>query len=241
MEDISRKLNAAGIKLFRDYIHGGADGPPPVQILSDPQYSEPLGKKLNLGGARFSDRYHFGSYVRTLLKGLDQNMTSRDRGLWSALGLFWFDRLCPANKNGHRSPKEDYYYILSADYRHYYRHLVRSPWQLVRDHGDNAQFLLISPRRQEHPLSVHGEILEQFGGRQQVLASRPIIAAANKMYFDRTQGAPKRGVAGSGKGSARRFGLVLRQLDLTYDPSSMDDQAFFGILPKEFEKWIPKQ
>lgn len=241
MELLSRKLNTAGIEFFRDYIRSGAEGPPPVHILNDPQYTEPLGVKLNVGSAKFDDRFHFGIYVRTLLKDLDPTVISRDRGLWSALGLLWFDRLCPADRHGHRSPKEDYRYVLSADYRHYYRHLVRSPWQLVRDHGDNARFLLISPKKQEHPLSVHGEILEQFGGRQQVLASRPIIAAANRMYFDAAHGAPKKGVAGSGRGSARRFGLVLRQLDLTYDPSSMDDQAFFGILPKEFERWLPEQ
>ncbi|WP_223478070.1 hypothetical protein [Oricola indica] len=240
MDTISRKLNSAGIDFFRDYIRNGAEGPPPVEILNDHQYSEPIGAKLQVGSAKFEDRYHFGIYVRTLLKDLDASTISRDRGLWSTLGLLWFDRLCPADKNGNRSPKEEYYYILSADYRHYYRHLVRSPWQLVRDHGDNARFLLISPRKQEHPLSIHGEILEQFGGRQQVLASQPIVAAANKMYFDTTNGVPKRGVAGSGRGSARRFGLVLRQLDLTYDPTSMDDQLFFGILPKEFEKWLPQ-
>ena len=114
-----------------------------------------------------------------------------------------------------------YRYILSSDYRYYYRHLVRSPWQLVRQHGKFAQLLLIAPQKQDFPLSVHGEILEQFGGRQQVLSSRPIVEAAFKMYFDTSTNRPRRGVAGSGRGSARRFGLVLRQLDLTYDSEAI--------------------
>ena len=139
--------------------------------------------------------------------------------------------------------QEDYRYILSGDYRHYYRHLVRSPWYLVRQHGENARFLLLASKQNEYPLSVHGEILEQVGGRQQVLASKPIIAAANKMYLDPSTRRPRRGAAGSGRGSARRFGLVLRQFDLTYDPEVMPDDGLINILPDEFEVWkkhLPK-
>jgi hypothetical protein len=57
------------------------------------------------------------------------------------------------------------------------------------------------------------------------------------MYFDEKSLRPRTGVAGNGRGSARRFGLVLRQLDLTYDPECMSDSAFIKILPDEFEKW----
>jgi len=167
----------------------------------------------------------------------DPSAIANDAGLWSALALAYFDRLCPADASGDRITREQYRYILSTDYRHYYRHLVRSPWQLVRDHKHNAQFLLIAPREQQHPLSVHGEILEQFGGRQQILASKPIIEAAYKMYFDPRTERPRTGVAGSGRGSARRFGMVLRQLDLTYDPACMSDDLLIAVLPNEFEKW----
>ncbi|MER9649026.1 hypothetical protein [Mesorhizobium sp. M0199] len=193
-----------------------------------------------MGTGNFKDRYEFGIYLRTMLSSLDPAVIANDQGIWSALALYWFDVLCPATAAGKREPDKEYRYVLSDDYRHYYRHLVRSPWQLVRDHGVNAQFLLISPKQQAHPLTVHGEILEQFGGRQQVLASKPIIAAASKMYFDTKTGRPRTGVAGSGRGSARRFGMVLRQLDLTYDPECMADVAFVGILPGEFDRWKRK-
>lgn len=232
-----RKLNEAGMSAFRDYIRDGAVGPPPLSLLDSPETSAPLSSAIQPGSGLFDDRYMFGVYLNTLLKGFDPATISSDSGLWSALALHWFDRLCPPDVGGNRSPKQEYLYLLSADYRHYYRHLVRSPWQLVKDHGEASRFLLISPRKQMHPLSVHGEILEQFGGRQQVLGSRPIIKAANKLYFDRKKARPRTGVAGNGRGSARRFGLVLRQLDLTYDPECMSDNAFIGILPDEFEKW----
>ena len=189
-----RKLNEAGITAFRNYIRDGAEGPPPVQLLENPETSAPLPVRIEPGSAQFDDRYMFGVYLNTLLKGFDAAMIGHDAGLWDALALHWFDRICPPDSQGKRSPGKEYRYLLSSDFRNYYRHLVRSPWSLVRDHGENARILLIAPKQQT-------------------------------------------GVAGSGRGSARRFGLVLRQLDLTYDPECMTDSAFIGILPDEFEKW----
>ncbi len=232
-----RKLNEEGMRRFADYISAGAHGPAPVDLLTNPETSEPIARTIVPGAGIFPNRYLFGVYLNSLLNSFDPAAIANDAGFWSALALFWFDRLCPAGAGGQRVVREQYRYILSTDYRHYYRHLVRSPWQLVRDHRENARFLLIAPREQQEPLSVHGEILEQFGGRQQVLASKPIIRAANRMYFDTESERPRTGVAGSGQGSARRFGLVLRQLDLTYDPACMTENALIAILPKEFDRW----
>ena len=236
-KDRFRKLNRAGIDKFADYIRAGAVGAAPVDLLTNPETSAPLEHVVFPGTAKFDDRHMFGIYLNTLLKEFDAGAISGDSGLWTSLALIWFDRICPMDSHGDRSPQQEYRYILSSDYRHYYRHLVRSPWQLVKDHRENSKFLLIAPRHQKYPLSVHGEILEQFGGRQQVLGSKPIIKAANRLYLDKKTGRPRKGVAGNGRGSARRFGLVLRQLDLTYDPNVMTDESFVAILPKEFEKW----
>lgn len=233
-----RKLNETGILEFREYVRGGAVEDAPVGLLNNPATSSPLEHRIDEpGSGLFENRYMFGLYLRTLLRKLDPARISGDSGLWSGLALFWFDRLCPRKADGSRETREEYHYILSPDYRHYYRHLVRSPWQLVRDHGEASRFLLISPQKQPHPLSVHGEILEQFGGRQQVLRSRPIIRAASRLYFDEETERPRRGVAGNGRGSARRFGLVLRQFDLTYDAEKMSENAFVKMLPDEFERW----
>ena len=237
MDTDFRKLNDAGLSAFSRYIRDGAYGPAPVHLLTDSDTSESFSSRIEPATKLFDNRYTFGVYLNTLLKAFNPAVISGDAGLWSALSLKWFDQLCPPDAQGNRSPQQEYRYILSSNYRHYYRHLVRSPWQLVKDHGEASRFLLISPRRRSHPLSIHGEILEQFGGRQQVLGSKPIIQAANKLYFDVQKNRPRTGVAGAGAGSARRFGLVLRQLDLTYDPESMTDSTFIGILPEEFERW----
>ncbi|MCP4097096.1 MAG: hypothetical protein GY748_12735 [Planctomycetaceae bacterium] len=233
------KLNERGISLFGEYLRKGAVGPAPTQLLHDPATSESVSSKIepptDIG--IFSDRYVFGNRLNSLLSDLDSSDIANDKGLWSALALLWFESLCPPKPSGSRNLKAEYLYILSSDYRHYYRHLVRSPWQLVRDHAQNAKFLLIAPRNNKYPLAIHGEILEQFGGRQQVLASQEIIRAANNLYFDPTTNRPRKGAAGSGKGSARRFGMVFRQFDLTYDPACMPPDTLKELLPSEFDRW----
>ena len=232
-----RKLNETGIAEFRNYLRKGAAGSPPFSLLDNPNTTASSQFTIKLSTGPFNDRYLFGAYLNSLLNGFEQTEISGDIGLWSGLALFWFDSLCPPDASGNRSMMQEYRYILSSDYRHYYRHLVRSPWMLVNYHGEAARFLLVSPRKQIHPLSVHGEILEQFGARQQVLSSEPIIRAANKLYFDVRRERPRAGVTGKGRGGARRFALILRQLDLTYDPDCMSENDFISILPDEFEKW----
>jgi hypothetical protein len=233
-----RKLNDAGVAAFRAYIKAGAADEPPVHLLTNLETSDPLSTDIAPLRSEFSDRFVFGKYLCDLLRPLEATGISSDQGLWSGLALYWFELLCPARGNSmKRSPDKDYRYVLSADYRHYYRHLVRTPWQLVNDHGEFAKCLLISPRNQSHPLSVGGEILEQIGSRQSVLGSPSIIEAVHTLYFDPDTERPKRGAAGSAAGSARRLGIVLRQLDLNFDAQHMQSVGLLTVLPSEFNRW----
>lgn len=238
MQTEFRKLNDEGIARFSEWLAGGATGVVPVHLLADPQTSAPVGHVIHPAPNRvFSDRYEFGQYLNELLAPFDAATLSQDRGLWTALAIVWFDQICPVRTNGARKVDKEYRYILSGNYRHYYRHLVRSPWYLVRQHGENSRLLLLAPRASEHPLQRNGEILEQLGGRQFVLGSRPVIAEASSLYFDPAIGRPLRGVSGSGRGSVRRLALVLRQFDLTFDSESMVPGRLVGLLPKEFDRW----
>lgn len=232
-----RKLNDEGLKLFSEWLGEGAVGAVPTDLMTNPRTSEVLPVAILPSRHTFTDRYEFGVYLNELLKGLEPTVISRDRGLWSALALIWFDLICPAELSGERSPDKSYRYVLEENYQTYYRHLVRSPWQCVRDHGENARFMLIRPNVVPQPLAVHGEILEQIAGRQRLFGSKPIVRAANAMYFDPTTGRPRKGVSGAGPGSAQRFGKVVRQFDLTFDPEVMTIEQFVDILPKEFSRW----
>jgi hypothetical protein len=231
------RLNDAGIARFAEFLSGGATQPIPEQLLLDPACSEPLRVRISPERRIFADRFVFGQYLVNLLAPLDAKLVSGDTGLWSALALFWFDQLCPPDANGKRRLAKDYSYILSSDYRHYYRHLVRSPWQLVRDHVANAKFLLLAPTDGHHELRRHGEVLEQLGSVQSILRSRHVIAEVAQLYADPATGRPRRGVAGSGPGSARRLRDVLRQFDLTFDPDLLPAGRLIELLPNEFARF----
>lgn len=234
-----RRLNDAGIAQFSEYLNSGASGARPEHLLSHPDTSEPLAVSVKLSGQMYANRYELGRELVMRLGALDVALISNDRGLWTWLALHLFDQLCPAGVDGKRRPDKLYRYVLSGDYRHYYRHLVRTPWQLCRDHGPNSRFLLLAASDGDDPLRRHGDILEQLGGTQAIIRSKPIIAEASRLYSEPLSGRPKRGAAGKGGGSIRRFARVLRQLDLTFDPELMPPGGLSSILPPEFNGWKP--
>jgi hypothetical protein len=237
MVDYLRRLNEKGIEQFAQYLREGAAGAPPVHLLTHPDTSEPLAVPVRVVQRDYPNRYEFGRDLAMRLGSLESATISNDRGLWTWLSLSFFDQLCPVGADGKRKVDQQYRYILSSDYRHYYRHLVRTPWQLSRDHGPNSRFLLLAVSDATDPLRRHGDILEQLGGTQSIIRSRPIIAEASRLYSDPISGRPKKGAAGKGGGSIRRFARVLRQLDLTFDPELMPIGALTSILPNEFDTW----
>jgi hypothetical protein len=237
MADDLRRLNETGIAQFAEYLNEGAIGAQPLHLLSHPDTSEPLSVSIKLRQRNYSNRYEFGRDLTMQLGSLDPAKISNDRGLWTWLALYLFDQLCPPGPDGKRKLDKQYRYILSSDYRHYYRHLVRTPWQLNRDHGPNSRFLLLATNEGADPLRRHGDILEQLGGTQSIIRSRPIITEASRLYSDPLSGRPRKGAAGKGGGSIRRFARVLRQLDLTFDPEFMPPGGLSAILPVEFDGW----
>jgi hypothetical protein len=231
-----RKLNEDGLAAFEEWLAAGGEGKPPMELLTGQTTSSPV-PGVSYSKPAVSDRYVFGQYLVELLSPLNAAELSADRLLWSSLALLWFDYLSPPFSNGRKLEKM-YRYVLSTDYRHYYRHLVRSPWQLVRDHGLNARLLLLPSTERPHPLRIHGEVLEQLGGRQSVLRSKSIIAEANLLFADPATGRPKPRVASKNiGGTVRRLGMVLRQFDLTFDVEDMPAHGLVDLLPQEFSRW----
>lgn len=232
-----KRLNAQGLQEFEQWLTDGAKDKLPLHLARDASTSDPVPHDIELTQDKFDDRFALGTYLVRTLAPFDEAAISSDRLLWTTLALIWFDQICPNFSNGGRRLGQSYRYVLSADYRHYYRHLVRSPWQLVKDHGENSKFLLLPAGDIPFPLRRHGELLEQLGGRQSVLRSPSLISEASSLYSDPQSGRPRRGVAGSGGGSARRLGLVLRQLDLTFDVEAMGNGKLLDILPVEFDRF----
>jgi hypothetical protein len=242
MGDRIRVLTTAGVAEFRSYIdtiRGGAIAEAPKTLLTAPEFSTDFAD-IEIQALIFADRFEFGTYLATTLGSLDRRTLSRNYGLWTWLALYYFDQLCPASADGVRRVFADETYILPAkyDYQSYYRHLVRTPWLAVSDHGDSAKVLLIPAGQSgSAPLARRGEIIEQLASRQAVLGNPRIIRAASKLYFDPVTNRPRRGTGGSKGGSPRRLALVLQQLDLTFDLVTCEEERLLTLLPKEFDRW----
>ena len=236
MNEEFRNLNNAGIEQFKAWIKNGGKGLLPKYLLESTQYSFPTDYAFSTDLPELSNRYELGKYLVKLFDLLRHLEIENDIKFWSSLALIWFDSISSRNVSGDRKIQEMARYILKLDW-HDYRHLVRTPWILVRHHGANAKFLLISAKTEGNPLSVTSDTLEKIGSRQALLRNRNIIRVFSKLYFDHDADQLKPRLMGKGPGAPNRTGVIVRQLALTYDLEEMSEQAIYDILPREFDKW----
>ncbi|MEW6230104.1 MAG: hypothetical protein AB1700_18810 [Bacillota bacterium] len=231
-----RRLNSTGISRFVDWLdrlRAGKSDPTPIYLLEDAECSGELEWDVDIDDRDFKNRYELGEYLVERLKVCDQRAIQNDAGMWTWLALFWFDRLCPAEPGDSRKPLRNDNYILSDRHRDYHRHAIRTTWLFVREHGQTVQFVF------SNPLSKRGELTEQLTSRPYFLSCPGLMEAAKDLYSDPNRGTWKRGAAGSRAGSVRRFGLVLKQFELTYDLYSMKKDEILSILPfKEFTRFM---
>ena len=245
MSDIVRQFTDEGNRRFSAFVEEVRTNPtakPPLELLTSPATSEPVAFRALIerepGGKAFASRFEFGTYLVGALASAERTAISFNRSLWNWLTFYYFDQLCPVASDGTRSAGESARYFLTERYRHdrYYRHLVRSPWLAVAQHGDTSKVLLIPISQGAQPLVVVGELFSQFAARQGVFRSKSVMAAIYRMYFDPTTGRP-RSAGGSSGGSSRRLGKILKQFELTFDLETDDGNLVVDLLPKEFQRW----
>lgn len=235
-----RALTDSGITAFRAWIDSlaeGATGPPPAHLLQDSDASQPLAADAQVDPAmRFKDKVEFGKYLTQVLDPVrSSGSVDRDVGLWSWLALCFFDQVCPPGEGGKRKLGQNHRYILARDYKHHYRHLVRTPCLAYALHGETARVVLGGA------LHVHGEASEALLSREHLFTNTALFAAMDRLYLRRRDGEcqVKAGSRGKGGGSMRRLGKIVRQFDLTYDLRAMDVDQILGLLPVEFDRFRP--
>ncbi len=238
MPDKLCEFTSQGIAAFSKWLRSGAPGNVPNDLLVDPAFSTALRETDLLARERFPDRYSFGCRLVQLLSPFDSHAISYKHTLWSWLAAWYFDQLCDIDGSGKRILRKDYVYVPQNE-RLYYRHLVRTPWYVVSQHGEAAKFLLISTRNDDPaPLSRQSYLLDQLAARQFVIASPTLVGAARRLYTDKFTGRPTRGAGAKGSGSPRRLALIANQLALTYDIRDMPTDSFMKLLPEEFSaRW----
>jgi hypothetical protein len=237
MTDFVRTLNDDGVGQFRNYLQRLRDGAresPPVWLLIDSASSAELVKSIEVEQKSFASRLDFGVYLGEVLKPLGRRSISHDHALWTWLSLYFFDELCPLQADGARKVLEDAVYVLPARYNHqrYYRHIARTSWLTVSDHGENAKVLLSGAER-----GSRSEIFEQIASRQGMLGNPTIVAGAFALYFDKAKEKSKKGAGGKGAGSPRRLAAIVQQLELTYDLAACNVSQLLDLLPREFDRF----
>ena len=185
MSDKLCEFTNEGIATFTKWVRSGAPGNVPDDLLCDPAFSNPLCETELLIRERFPDRYAFGNRLVKLLSLFDSHTISYRRSLWAWLAAWYFDQLCEVDGAGKRLLRKEYVYI-PQNARYYYRHLVRTPWYVVSQHGEAAKFLLTAMRTDDPaPLSHQSALLDQLAARQFVIASPTLVGTAQRLYTDR--------------------------------------------------------
>jgi hypothetical protein len=241
---VLRRLNAAGIARFEEYVatlRGGGTAEPPTSALTNTEHSEPLSVVIEVEDKDFGTRLDWAKYIDGKLEGKGLKNVERDVGLWAWLALFYVKQLLPSKKNGRKEVGEVALWIPNIrDYTKYYRQLLAGPYRIYRAHRvcpEDALVLLGGP------FGSHGEVVEQLASRLKIVTNRELIKAATALYWDADQGKIKRGAAANNKtpgSSARLAGMILPQFDLTWDLFSMTSEGILALLPKEFHKFKPK-
>ena len=88
---------------------------------------------------------------------------------------------------------------------------------------------------------IGGEIGEQIISTSPIVTAPSAVKALNTLYYDPSNSKGfKKGAAGKGGGSARRFRTIFWQLYETYDLRTMDGDTILSLLPAEFDRFQPE-
>jgi hypothetical protein len=230
-----------GISVFLTWLDN-PKGDLPKELIAGDLATVPYGNWRIDPDRQFVSRLSLGKYLKDALGDGDANrlLEPSSDGLWSWLAAIWLRQL--AAKKIRRA---EHYVVMRKGPTGSlaYRHGVRTSFELVHIHGDDASICLNTP------MSTWGDMAEQLASRQTIAHNRGFFKIAAALYL--SDGKLKRGAASkpknpkdrmpgdrAGLGSARRLALALQRLDLTYDTEIMKASQIAKVLPKEFARWM---
>ena len=233
------RLSTKGIEQFSVFLDSLNSPEPqgvPTWLLDNADTSSVLEVDIDVQLTDCSSRFELAKYIDSKITDSGLKNIERDIGLWAWLALFYFEQLCPPDGEGRRKPGERARFIPAVeDYRKYYRHLVAGPYLIYRAHRDDPSRVLAVLAG---PVNRPGDIAEQLASRQEIVTNKAVMALATTLYISTSTRRPKKGAAGRGPGSARRFADILNQFDLTWDLYAMQVQKMRKMMPQEFKRFI---
>ena len=152
-----RKLNSTGIQEFRNYITRVRKNPelrPPLEILQDDSTSEYIVNSPEISrNIRIVTKLDLSEYLTDILEEFSDDHLYNLNGLWSWLGLYYFDLICPVDSRKQGKVRREELYIYNGDLTDDYqfanniRHLIWAPFMAKRNSGGEGVFLQLSPIR----------------------------------------------------------------------------------------------
>ena len=205
-------------------------------LKEDLSNSEEIFPQIEIKEMTFKDSYEFGIYLNKLLESQEFSEISFDKKLWDWLALFYFENIFSPNARGYNENR----YILSDDWFTVYRHLIRTPWYVVRTYGKFGKLFLSGP-------TYFGkDWLEQFISHRICEKYTKSAEISYYLYYDEEEGKPKQGYSKKFifvknkktrvLGSLGRLVDKLNQYNEIYNIWEMDTKDIVNLLPKEFSK-----
>ncbi len=231
-----REFTEAGVEEFDRYIENIRENPGTEKPeLNSTPYSVEFQPAVEVDeNIKFSKKLDLAGYVNETLKssGIFRENILENRNLWTWLAYLWFDRLCE-KKEGKLVPRERAKYICSSGYQDYYRHLIAGPYSIYSLYGEEYSLLFLYNKPHQH-----SDFIEQIASRQKLISRKNFIVVLHKLYLNRRNNTPKRGVQSREQpGNLRRFIKVMDQFELTYNIYNMDPDKILNLLPDEFNNW----
>ena len=174
-------------------------------------------------------------YLVDALAEIENDSIETDVHLWSWLSLFYFNQVCPPQKDGTRKPGRDYRHILEPGYPYGHNHLLAGAYLVytVYSLNDDLSKLLLYTTPY-----IESGFHHQLAQRQSIITNKGLMEAAHLLYINNQEIKPKFGAIAKNKaGTLYRFIDVIQQLDLNYDLYSMTGEEVLQLLPAEFNKW----
>jgi len=226
------ELNQLGLAAFKRIFEGtldeGALNPTDKHYVSLVPGTRPISDAPASSSKELAERV-LGSL------GTDWRKLLGRAGIWAWLTFVLRDVVLPKDVHGKRRPGELHRWYPSdpGDYQKAQRHLIRMPVVLLANLGDAADHLLCGAP------STLPEIREQLTSQQDMF-NPEFQKAARTLYYDDQKGGLKRGGGGKGAGTPRRLAKVRQQLDVTWNLFDLDAAHIVKLLPREFERFMPK-
>lgn len=240
------QLTATGVQAAKAYLadlrERPGDTPFPEGLLTVAPFAEVIEPTMSVVDRAFASRRAAGQYLSECLHPLPLEKAVSNAGLWSWLGMFYFDRLVGRDESGQPrlGNNADVAYLLDPvkKSRGENRHRLRLAYETYVRHGEKAWFML------NQPVMAMEQLAERLSGKPIAFRSTGIVQLAHLLYADPATGRTKQGYGGGGQdqrraGNLMRFIDVLDQLYMTYDVYGMTAEELLKLLPPEFAAWRP--